>query len=131
MFGLYETKTDGGFAGVSPELLPFSQKLPMRFRKIITLAILAFALVPATLKAQKVMVTKNGTKYHTQDCRYATGATASDVKDALDKKLVPCEVCKPPAKPNGEGSQCKGKTKSGARCNRMTLAKNGMCWQHG
>jgi hypothetical protein len=100
--------------------------------KLHRLFVILFLLAaPMMLKAQKVVVTKNGTKYHLQDCRYAAGGSSMDVKDALDKKLVPCEVCKPPAKPNGEGTQCKGKTKSGARCNRMTLSKNGMCWQHG
>ena len=103
----------------------------MRISRFLALFCLLFLLAPATLKAQKVVATKNGTKYHLQDCRYATGGSVTDVKDALGNKLTPCEVCKPPAKPNGEGTQCKGKTKSGARCNRMTLAKNGMCWQHG
>lgn len=127
----YETDPQNVDLVVFRGMSNFLQNSIMRLPKFMPILCLLFLLAPAALKAQKVLVTKNGTKYHMQDCRYATGASASDVKDALDKKLVPCEVCKPPAKPNGEGTQCKGKTKSGARCNRMTLAKNGMCWQHG
>lgn len=89
------------------------------------------ALLPVLARAQKVMVNKNGNKYHLQECRYAKDATATDVQDAVKNNYVPCEVCKPPAKPNAAGVQCKGKTKEGARCTRKTTAKNGLCWQHG
>ena len=31
---------------------------------------------------------------------------------------------------NAESTQCKGKSKDGKRCQRMTDNKNGLCWQH-
>ncbi len=107
------------------------QNLIMKIRLIAAIVICLICCTPFSGKAQKVMVTKNGDKYHLASCRYAaTGATATDVKDALAKKFVACDVCKPPAKPNSEGTQCTAKTKDGTRCSRLTSSKNGKCWQH-
>ena len=100
-----------------------------RLQQLFIIALLFFC--PMLLKAQKVMTTKNGNKYHLQDCRYAkSDASATDVKDALAKKYVACDVCKPPTKPDSDGKQCSAKTKDGGRCSRMTSSKNGKCWQH-
>jgi hypothetical protein len=101
----------------------------MKLRIFFMVAMIA--ILPELAKAQKVMVNKNGNKYHLQDCRYARDASAVDVQDALKNSYVPCEVCKPPAKANGAGVQCKGKNKDGARCSRKTTNRNGLCWQHG
>lgn len=42
-----------------------------------------------------VYVTDSGSKFHTASCRYAQGATAVDLSEALAAGLTPCGVCKP------------------------------------
>lgn len=42
-----------------------------------------------------VYVTESGDKYHTSSCRYAKGAAAVDLSEALAAGLTPCGVCKP------------------------------------
>lgn len=54
---------------------------------------------PSTAKStqnlQEVYITKNGKKYHKEECPFIHGKNALKVskKDALDKKLAPCPKC--------------------------------------
>lgn len=105
--------------------------------------------------AQKVYITKTGTKYHTASCRYASVGWEVDLATAIAKGLSPCSVCNPstakttntlteapknnlqssPSTYNTEpkqttSRQCSGITQSGARCKRMTTDPSGRCYQH-
>lgn len=44
----------------------------------------------------QVFYTRNGAKYHTQGCRFATSATACTLSEAKAKGLTPCSQCNPP-----------------------------------
>lgn len=101
---------------------------------------------------QTVYKTPSGSKYHTSTCRFVKNvSTALNVDEARAKGLSPCSVCKPSSSGGnlkitstggglgikaGEASgisstvQCKGKTKTGSRCKRMTKNVNGYCFQH-
>ena len=65
------------------------------------------------------------------------------IEEAVKIGLQPCKICKPPGsttaklttdenKEKGEGQavQCRGITKAGNRCKRMTRLGNGFCFQH-
>ncbi len=43
-----------------------------------------------------VYVTRSGTKYHTQTCRFAKSGSPMSLADAQAKKLEPCSQCSPP-----------------------------------
>jgi len=122
--------------------------------------IVTIILSLSQIQAQTVYVTKTGTKYHTKDCNYIrNGSTAIDLKDAKNKGLTACSVCKPDSqnskttlkvdstkkalstpspsvKPKETQKKtttvrCSATTKAGTRCSRMTSSPNGKCWQHG
>lgn len=44
----------------------------------------------------QVYFTRNGSKYHTQTCRFAGSATACTLSEAKAKGLTPCSQCNPP-----------------------------------
>ncbi|AXG70032.1 hypothetical protein KORDIASMS9_02261 [Kordia sp. SMS9] len=103
--------------------------------------------------AQTVYTTKSGKKYHKIDCRYLK---SSHYQTTIDKAkslgYTACKVCKPTIsntkvseqqileygsspvqkkqKKSKTSSQCRGKTKSGRRCKRMTKNANKRCYQH-
>lgn len=113
---------------------------------------LFFLLFIPVAFAQQVYRTPSGTKYHTAKCRYVKNVSnALTVADAKSRGLSPCSICKPSAsggslgfsssdknlgikpgeaKGTSTSKQCKGKTKSGMRCKRMTKNRNGYCFQH-
>jgi uncharacterized protein YcbX len=65
--------------------------------KKLTALILCLVLLAATSAAfaEDVYVTKQGTKYHKQDCRFIKNrdTQAIDIKDAEAKGLAPCGRC--------------------------------------
>lgn len=65
--------------------------------KKLTALVLCLVLLAATFAAfaEDVYVTKQGTKYHKQDCRFIKNrdTQAIDIKDAEAKGLKPCGRC--------------------------------------
>lgn len=68
-----------------------------------SLSILALSLLMLAAQAQKpsqeskVFMTKTGTKYHRDGCRYLKKSKIEiTLADAKKKHLQPCSVCKPP-----------------------------------
>lgn len=49
--------------------------------------------------AAMVYITPSGQKYHVKSCRYAKGAEAVSVGEAIQMGKTPCAICKPPVKP--------------------------------
>lgn len=121
------------------------------FKGILVFYILILGLNEAI--AQTVYITKTGTKYHRETCRYAKTGYRSDLETAKKKGLGPCSVCKPSqsnqssegnSKPsetlntepnrissnNEKSVRCKAITKAGAQCSRNSTDDSGYCWQH-
>ncbi|REG78212.1 hypothetical protein [Algoriphagus antarcticus] len=72
-------------------------------KKILhTLLFTAFFLLAAQLQAQTVFITKTGSKYHKESCRYAKTGWASDLAVAKKRGLTACLVCKPSSKETGK-----------------------------
>ena len=108
--------------------------------------LLSFLLVFIGLntQAQTVYKTPKGQKYHLSTCRTVNNISKSlSVKQALERGLEPCKICKPPYNASlmtnsptkttpGEGqkTQCNGKTKKGTRCKHLTAIGNKYCFQH-
>ncbi|WP_334126630.1 hypothetical protein [Empedobacter brevis] len=101
------------------------------------------------LFGQTVYKTPSGKKYHTSTCRYVKNVSNSlSVNEAKRMGLSACTQCRATLKneskystglgiraneAKGEShksSQCRGKTKAGLRCKRMTKNVNGFCFQH-
>jgi hypothetical protein len=119
-------------------------------RQFIFLVLMVLCSV--TGMAQQVFKTPSGEKYHTATCRYVKNVSEGlTVEAALERGLSPCSQCNPPttarqgassagngtlgiksseAKGTATAVQCKGKTKTGARCQRKTKNANGYCFQH-
>lgn len=119
---------------------------------IFVLPILLLGLfVGPEMRAQEnnkttVYVTKTGTKYHKEGCRYlSTSSTAMKLSE-VSSKYSPCSVCKPPQVTKKEevapsirtqkkqetySGRCQATTKKGAQCKRNAKAGSRYCWQHG
>ena len=67
-------------------------------KKLIGLSILfIFLTTTIDVTAQTVFVTKTGSKYHNDGCRYLSQSKISiDLSAAIAKGYGPCSVCKPP-----------------------------------
>jgi peptidoglycan hydrolase CwlO-like protein len=67
-------------------------------KKLICLLILSIFLVSTiNVSAQTVYITKTGSKYHNDGCRYLSQSKISiDLATAISKGYGPCSVCKPP-----------------------------------
>ena len=128
-------------------------------KRYLLLLTIVLSLLATNVFSQTVYITKTGTKYHKEDCRYLSKSKISiDLKDVISKGYGACKVCKPPTKVNTDTSKeskstttsvkkektsttkkvtksysrrCSATTKSGTRCKRMTKSSNGKCWQHG
>ena len=122
----------------------------MRLIKMFLIAWLVFHA--CNLPAQNVYVTKTGEKYHKSTCHYLKNSKKEiTLAMALEQGLTACSVCKPKSDirisksvensqqikiapestvPKTTSTQCKGKTKAGSRCKRMTKAASGRCYQH-
>ena len=65
-------------------------------RKMTMLVLLVvFASTASFAMAEDVYVTKNGKKYHKEDCRLIKNKKPIkvDMAQAIDKKLEPCHLC--------------------------------------
>ncbi len=121
----------------------------MKVLKVISVVL----FLTVGVQAQTVYITKTGSKYHKENCRYLRYSK----KEISLEKLSglgyrPCLVCKPVADNKetsskdsrsltnynednkvirkGTSTQCTGKTKSGTRCKRKTKNASGRCYQH-
>src|SRR5690606_3186167 len=114
------------------------------------LLVVGFVLSVSMVIGQTVYKTPSGQKYHTATCRYVKNvSTKLTVADARKLGLSPCSQCRPDqagqsnASSSGRGIRqgegkgvrstsvrCRGITKAGARCKRMTKNVNGYCFQH-
>lgn len=114
------------------------------------LLVVGFLLSVSAAVAQTVYKTPSGEKYHTATCRYVKNVSSKlTVAEARKIGLSPCKQCRPDqagsrnvSSPGlgikvGEAKgvrstsvRCKGTTKAGARCKRMTKNVNGYCFQH-
>ena len=107
------------------------------------LPILLFLLL-TTIASAQVYKTPSGEKYHLATCRSVKNVSQElSLSDAVESGLTPCKICKPPVsksvrlvsakKAKGESNtvRCKGMTKAGNRCKRMTGIGGGYCFQHG
>lgn len=116
--------------------------------------LITICLFVATIstQAQTVYKTPSRQKYHTATCRYVKNvANGLSLAAAQEIGLTACLLCQPNAHNATSGSkatqglgikkgeaqgkratsvQCKGTTKKGLRCKRMTKNKNGYCFQH-
>lgn len=101
-----------------------------------------------------VFVTKSGTKYHRNTCRYVSaGARQLTLQDAYKLGYTACSFCKPETNGNertpegidnilsapSEGApkqrtikdgRCTAITKAGTRCKRAASPGRSKCWQH-
>lgn len=129
----------------------------MKSKILLLTLLLTFSVV--NVFSQTVYITKTGTKYHTDGCRYLSQSKiAIELSDAIAKGYGACSVCKPATEisrstttnttspktevksPTSQSTntmsqsvsvQCSATTKAGTRCKRMTKSSNGKCWQHG
>lgn len=103
--------------------------------------------------SQTVYTTKSGRKYHKENCRFLKYSKyQTTIEKAKRTGYTACKICNPTIsntktitshkqeyanppekkkpKKRKKASQCRGKTKSGRRCKRMTKNANKRCWQH-
>lgn len=103
--------------------------------------------------SQTVYTTKSGRKYHKKGCRYIKHSHyQTTIDSAKGAGYTACKICRPTvantkvteaqkkeyadtprnkqSKKRKTASQCRGKTKSGKRCKRMTKNANKRCYQH-
>lgn len=101
-----------------------------------------------TKPEELVYVTRTGTKYHRDGCRFlAQSRSPMALEDVGSRE--PCGVCKPPtlhnsgaaapvvsnppqSAPRGPAaaSRCQAITKKGTQCSRSAQAGSSYCWQH-
>lgn len=75
-------------------------------KRLVVIVIILLAAV--NLSAQTVYITKSGTKYHKSDCRYLSQSKiAVDLKEAVDRRYLPCSVCSPPIKSKADSEGTK------------------------
>jgi hypothetical protein len=116
--------------------------------------LLIFLTTSINVIAQTVYVTKTGSKFHNDGCRYLSQSKISlDLSAAIAKGYGPCSVCKPPtqtsnikaasatpekrevkqqvnSQTNTVSQQCAAITKAGTRCTRKAEVGSIYCWQH-
>jgi hypothetical protein len=70
----------------------------MRKKLVSTIVILLLAaLIAAAPSATIVYITKSGSKYHADGCRYLSKSKIEiSLGDAVARGLTPCSVCNPP-----------------------------------
>ena len=92
----------------------------------------------------KIFITKSGSKYHLDGCRWLKSKIQSTIMEASSKGLTPCKVCSPPSLNNRTDSQiptykpqsnvtdsrCQATTQKGTQCKRNSQSNRNYCWQH-
>lgn len=126
--------------------------------KSVSILIIIMIGISINLSSQTVYVTKTGSKYHKENCRYLhSSKIETTVSKAKADGLSACKVCKPSTSSKATttettapkatttevkeetkttstkkatSSRCTATTKSGNRCKRTTTDWSGKCWQH-
>ena len=100
-------------------------------------------VAPKSPDAITVYVTRTGSKYHRDNCRYLSKSKRAISLDEASARYSPCKVCKPPpgqavpsytspAKRSPTAStRCQATTKKGTQCKRKAKRASSYCWQHG
>ena len=123
-----------------------------KLTKYLLLLAVLIVFLAKTADAQVVYITKTGTKYHEETCRYLSHSKYPvSLVNAKERSYEPCKVCRPtttvtqekveidktkiidPPKTekNAVAKQCSATAKTtGNRCRRMTKNVSGKCWQH-
>lgn len=127
-------------------------------RLLTSFILLIFLICSSNVIAQTVYITKTGTKYHNDGCRYLSQSKIQiDLASAISKGYGACSVCKPPTKVTStsdvkttnttlketkevkqqtnttntvSSQQCAAITKAGTRCTRKAEPGSIYCWQH-
>lgn len=123
-------------------------------RRWLALTVVAVVTALAGLHAQqpadKVFVTKTGTKYHRASCSSLSKSKIEMTLAEAAARYSPCKICKPPVlatlgsvasspSPNAtaersasvEAGRCQATTKKGTQCSRRARPGSKFCWQHG
>jgi len=124
-------------------------------RLFSSLILLIFLVSSFNTIAQTVYITKTGSKYHNDGCRYLSQSKISiDLVTAISKGYGACSVCKPSTHATSNtksltttetkvetkqelntsktvtSQQCVAITKAGTRCSRKSELGSIYCWQH-
>lgn len=81
----------------------------MMKKAIATMMCVVFLSVAASAFAETVYRTKNGKRYHKEDCRLIQNKNPQeiDLKEAMEKGLTPCGKCFKPEASSVEGAKTK------------------------
>ena len=127
--------------------------MPLSLRRILLLAVMLVLSAAVMLaQAEKVYVTKTGSKYHRASC---SSLSRSKIEMSLAQAAArygACKNCKPPVlktapvtaaavAPSAKspaveraapvvGGRCQATTKKGTQCSRKAQAGRSYCWQH-
>jgi len=96
-------------------------------------------VAPKTAEGITVYVTKSGSKYHRDSCRYLSKSKKAMTLAEASARYSPCKGCKPPAgqagpsyaPPATTSTRCQATTKKGTQCKRKSKKGSSFCWQHG
>lgn len=99
-------------------------------KKFIFFLLLNVGGILTQANAQTVYSSDKGEKYHSADCKFSGDAKELPIAKAKKAGKKACELCKPDELGKAKLTQCKGKTKEGQRCKRMTANKTNKCFQH-
>jgi len=95
--------------------------------KKTSIIFLAFILTTVSIIAQTVYVTRTGSKYHSEGCRYLSRSQiAISLSDALSQGYDACSVCDPPTtvvRKHAKHHKSKAKH-STVKCRRMDTQTN-------
>ena len=121
-------------------------------RRILLLAVTLLLSAGVMLaQAEKVYVTKTGSKYHRASCSSLSKSKIEMPLENAAARYGACKNCKPPV-PKGApataaavpatkappveraapvaGGRCQATTKKGTQCSRKAQAGRSFCWQH-
>jgi hypothetical protein len=122
-------------------------------RRLLLVSVLLIASIGATFaQAEKVYVTKTGSKYHRASCSSLSKSKIEMPLAEAAKHYGACKNCKPPIPPavpaTGAGGasaakapaveraapvesgRCQATTKKGTQCSRKAQSGRRFCWQH-
>jgi micrococcal nuclease len=100
-------------------------------------------VAPKTTEGVTVYITRSGSKYHRDNCRYLSKSKKAITLAEASTRYSPCKVCKPTAGQAGQSytppaarspstsTRCQATTKKGTQCKRKAKRGSSYCWQHG
>jgi hypothetical protein len=128
-------------------------------RLVLAAVLLVFGVGAVFAQAEKVYVTRTGSKYHRESCSSLRSSKIEMPLGEAAARYGPCANCRPPvlnaktpqqsaanptptapaverpaptaaAKPAARSSRCQATTKKGTQCSRNAQAGSSYCWQH-